>query len=109
MLVRALDPTGDYQLGVFLQNTPATVAQCVKTRLALWQGEWFLDQTAGTPYAQSILGKGTNYDEELQTIILQTQGVTEIVSYSSNVTDRGLYVECTIDTLYGQTSLSAIL
>lgn len=109
MLVRTLDPTGDYQLGQFMQNTPAAVAQAVKTRLALWEGEWFLDQTAGTPYIQSILGKGSNYDAEIQAVILGTDGVTEIVSYSSNVTNRGLYVEATIDTVYGQTTLSGVL
>lgn len=109
MLVRTLDPTGDYQLGQFMQNTPAAVAQAAKTRLALRRTEWFLDQTVGTPYIQDILGKGTNYDAEIQTVILGTQGVNEIVSYSSNVTNRGLYVEATIDTIYGRTTLSGVL
>lgn len=109
MIVRALDANGDYQLGVFLQNTPAAVGQAVKTRMALWQGQWFLDQTDGTPYMQDIIGRKTAYDLEIQTRILETPGVTEITAYSSNVQDRGLYVECDIDTTYGPTSVSAAL
>ena len=106
MIVRALDQNGDYQLGIFLSDSPAAVAQAVQTRLALWQGQWFLDQTAGTPFLQSIAGRKTNYDIEIQTRILETPGVTEISSYSSNIVDRGLYVECDIDTIYGSTSVS---
>ena len=109
MIVRALDPNGDYQLGIFLADSPAAVAQVVATRLALWQGDWFLDLTSGTPYMQDILGRRTGYDLEIQTRILETPGVTEITAYSSNVSDRGLYVEASIDTLYGPSSVSTIL
>lgn len=109
MIVRTLDPNDDYQLGQFMANTPATVAQAVKTRLALWEGEWFVDITDGTPYAQDILGWQTNYDIEIQSRILGTPGVTEIVDYASTIIDRSLLVECTIDTEFGITPLSAVL
>ncbi|MEC4682386.1 MAG: hypothetical protein VST70_01710 [Nitrospirota bacterium] len=109
MIVRALDPYGDYQLGIFLTDTPAAVAQVVATRLALWEGDWFLDTTSGTPYFQDILGRKTNYDLEIQARILETPGVTEITSYSSSVSARGLYVDADIDTIYGPTSMSATL
>lgn len=106
MNYRALDSNGDYQLGVFLQNNPAAVAQAVQTRLGLWMGEWFLDTTDGTPWLQGILGHNTNYDLEIQKRILSTPGVTEIVSYSSAETSgRQLAVTATINTLYGQTTV----
>lgn len=109
MLVRALDANGDYQLGIFLSNSPAAVGQAVLTRLLLWEGEWFLDETEGTPYMQDILGRKTNYDIEIQTRILGTEGVNSLLSYSSNIEGRGLYVEAEIDTIYGPTSVSATL
>ncbi len=106
MNYRALDSNGDYQIGVFLSNSPATVGQAVTTRLLLWKGEWFLDVTDGTPWLQDITGNNTNYDFEIQSRILDTPGVTDIVSYASSVKNRALSVTATINTLYGQTSVT---
>ena len=102
-------------LSQFYINTPAAVAQAVKTRLELVQGEWFLDINAGTPYNSQILGAGkiSSYDQAIREVILNTVGVTEIVEnlYSSFVDPitRAASVQCTINTLYGQASVSAIL
>ena len=102
MIYRALDQNGDYQIGVFLSNSPQTVAQAVQTRLTLWLGEWFLDVTDGTPWMQDITGKNTNYDFEIQARILGTPGVTDLASYSSTVDqNRALTVSATINTIYG--------
>ncbi len=58
--VRKLDANRDYSFGQgninFWINSPFGVAQNVETRLGLWEGEWFLDKTRGTPYSQEILG-----------------------------------------------------
>ena len=106
MKYRALDSNGDYQLGVWLENTPETVAQAVLTRLKLWRGEWFMDTSEGTPYMQNILGHNTSYDLEVKARILGTQGVTEIIDYSSVVdSDRNLTITCTLTTIYGQIKL----
>ena len=105
MKYRSLDVNGDYQLGVFLVNSPATVAQAVMTRLNLWQGEFFMDTTDGTPYYQDILGRNTNYDLEIQDRILGTIGVLEITDYSSSVINRALAISCSINTIYGATTV----
>ena len=110
MLYRALDINGDYQLGVFLSNTPSAVGQAVLTRLRLWRGEWYLDVTDGTPYLQDILGFNTAYDLEIQSIILNTPGVSGISNYSSSVnSQRSLSVNCTINTVYGSTPITVVL
>ena len=114
MMYRKLTENGDYTFGMqggnFYKNTPEAVAQAVKTRLGLIQGEWFLDTEAGTPYNSQILGAGmvATYDRAIQEVILGTQGVTEIVSYSSSVNSstRAASVECTINTVYGQTTFT---
>jgi hypothetical protein len=86
------------------------VAQSVLTRLRLWEGEWFLDQTRGTPYTQEILGYNTEtlYDLAIQQQILNTPGVTAITNYSSSrdPSTRALTVTADINTLYGPTSIS---
>lgn len=110
MIYRKLDANGDYTFGLisgnFHKNTPEAVAQAVKTRLGLIQGEWFIDTSAGTPYNSQILGAGTvsRYDAAIQEVILETQGVRGIASYSSGVdpSTRAATINCTIDTVYGQ-------
>lgn len=61
MRYRREDTDGDYTFGcgddTWLINSPEAVAQAVKTRFALWYGQWFLDKTEGTPWIQSVLGK----------------------------------------------------
>ena len=100
MIYRKLDKNSDYQLGAFLADSPACVAQAVQTRLNLWVGEWFLDVTDGTPYMQDILGRNTNYDFEIKARILTTPGVVSITDYTSTVTNRALSVQCVIQTAY---------
>lgn len=103
MKYRALDPNGDYQVGLpFLDNSPGCVAQAISTRLKLWQGEWFLDITAGTPWNQSILGRSVNPDAYIKQAILGTLGVQSIATYQSNYTVlRLLNVSGTVNSIYG--------
>lgn len=109
MRVRTLSASGDMLFGQsaanFSVDTPAAVAQCVKTRLLLWTGEWFQNLNAGTPYLQQVIGKGTasQYDAVFKSVILNTPGVIGIENYSSvydNKT-RSLAITATINTQYG--------
>ncbi|HCL5429181.1 TPA: hypothetical protein N2K81_005094 [Citrobacter freundii] len=89
MRYRREDADGDYTFGqgddTFLIDSPECVAQAVKTRFELWRGQWFLDLTEGTPYVQSILSFDTNYD-----------GTSRRVTFTSS-----------IDTIYGQTTVTS--
>lgn len=117
MRYRTLDSNSDYTFGQnsanFLADSPAAVAQAIQTRLKLIQGEWFLDQTAGTPYNTQILGAGTESTRDLavQTVILETQGVTEIVDYASYLdpSSRQFTVAATVNTQYGQITITQAL
>lgn len=114
MKVRKLSPTGDYMFGFpsteFLVDSPAAVAQVIKTRLKLAQGEWFLDNTQGTPYATQILGAHSQASADLgfRETILNTQGVVSIDNFSSsvNTTTRQYSMSCTVTTMYGTTQLN---
>lgn len=93
----------------YLEDSPEAVAQNVMTRLELKTGEWFLDITDGTPYAEQILGehKKTLYDAAIRKRILETPGVAQIESYDSQLNEntRKLNVQATIDTLYGKVEI----
>ena len=115
MIYRKLDAAGDYTFGRqsadFFSNVPEAVAQAVKTRLTLFQGEWFLDTSAGTPYSSQILGSGNiaYYDRAIQDEILGTPGVTSLAAYSSSVNPvtRAATVNATINTAYGAAVITA--
>jgi len=117
MRYRKLDASGDYTLGgatAFLVDSPEAVAQAVSTRLSLWQGEWFIDTSDGTPWMQEILGKiqqGRNPDAAIKQRILGTQGVVEITDYTSTFdgTTRKLSVTATLNTIYGAATISETL
>ena len=126
MMYRKLDKNGDYTFGKrngnFYVDSPDAAAQAVKTRLLLFEGEWFIDLKAGLPYNPEVLGAGTvkTYDAAIQAEILNTQGITEtgirnvvtrIIDYASSVdpTTRRAKVSCKIDTIFGQTTLETTL
>lgn len=111
MRVRKLDANGDYSLGKgeanFWINDPRGVAQKVETRLLLWEGEWFLDKTVGTPWIQQILGynNASLRDIAIKTVILETENVTALTNYSSAVGGngpRGFTVSGTITTAFSK-------
>ena len=93
MKYRKLDENGDYTFGQgsqgFLTDTNAC-AQAIKTRLALYEGEWWEDLTTGLPLWQKILGSpGTNksaIDVILGERITGTTGVKNIISAKGNFT-----------------------
>jgi hypothetical protein len=108
MRYRQLTPSGDSTIfsgnTQFLVNDAAGVAQAIGTRLKLWQGQWFLDQTAGLPIYQQVIGTGTENTRDLaiQATILGTTGVLSITGYSSVVDMRGFTVNVqSVDTIYG--------
>jgi hypothetical protein len=102
MRYRQLDAQGDYTVALpFLVNSPQCVAQAIATRLKLWQGEWYLDRTAGTPWRQSILGRSANPDAFIKQVILGTQGVIALVSYNSSLSGRTLTVSGVVNSLFG--------
>lgn len=116
MRVRAQDANGDYKFGNseadFLIDMPAEVAQRIRTRLFLMQGEWFLDRFDGTPYSTQILGAHTKpfYDLAIQERVLRTEGVVEIIDYSSNLNGgtRKLTVSMRVKTVFGEITVQAV-
>lgn len=117
MRYRRLDVSGDMTFGSqqadFLRNTPETVAQAVITRLKLWLGEWFIDQSEGTPFQQAVLGKHTRNSIEpaIRSRILETQGVSSIDSFdlSINADERIVTINATISTQYGAAAVQGVL
>ena len=88
------------------------VAQQLRIKLKLWQGEWFLDTDFGTPYLSAILGKQLTLSGAIAALrksILEVDGVRSIASltydYSSQA--RTLTVNFTAETPYGLVEVNA--
>src|SRR5665213_1700081 len=111
MRVRKLSASGDYTFGQRLLNffidEPAGVAQVIQTTLLLFQGEWYLDTSTGTPFLEGVMGKHTQAqaDSIIQSVVTGVQGVADYYDYQSSIdSDTRLFsVSMTVDTIYGPT------
>jgi hypothetical protein len=113
--VRPLDPnTGEPLWGVGNTNFVTdiyAVAQLIKTRLLLFQGEFWADLDDGTPYWQSILGQPAN---QQKIVLLLTQRIfaTPFVSQvlnsaaSFDTASRSFNFNITVQTQFGILSVS---
>jgi hypothetical protein len=82
------------------------IAQSLRTRLAFFQGEWFLDENFGVPYFQTVLGKSVPLlavREVFRTIITETVGVLSIKTLELRQTAaRQFVLAFTVDTDVGE-------
>ena len=117
MRYRILDGDGDMSFGHqqqnFFRDQPEAVAQAVLTRLKLWAGEWFLDQSAGTPYQQAMLGMraAQSFEPAVRSTILDVQGVVSIDTFSLSIDPnaRQASVSASITTVYGQALVTGVV
>ena len=109
MIYRKLDPDGDYTMGRGSATTLSgsdAVAQAIKTRLFLWQEEWWEDREAGLPMMQRILGfRNTQQaaDILIRDRILETTDVVDMISFESTYNGSTRAYECNAEvvTAYG--------
>ena len=112
MKYRMLDKNGDYQFGHSLQDITYgvyAVAQAVKTRLLLFQGEWWEDMENGLPLFQRIIGQRFSQqdtsivDSLIKERIITTENVAGISDFQSSYSpdSRNYSFECTIQTPFG--------
>jgi len=116
MRYRKLTEDGDMTFGNqqrdFWIDQPEAVSQAIWTRLRLWQGEWYIDTSEGTPYQESALGtnKQATIEPAIRTQILGTQGVTQIddLQTLTNSKDRLVTIFAVVDTEYGTVKIEGV-
>ena len=112
MTVRRLDQNGDIATsGSQFIGSAEEIAQTVKTRLKLFEGEYFRDISDGTPWFQQILGKGSSLGVKEALIkrrISQTEGVSSIFQFETDfdLSNRRYSVQAGILTPFGQATIS---
>lgn len=114
MLSRALNENNDIYAEkgacVFLSDSNGQgidrVMQSIRTRLNFYQGEWFLDESAGVPWRQQIFVKPANLaivESIIKAKISSTYGVNELQAFamSFDPQNRTLNIAFSCNTIYG--------
>lgn len=86
------------------------VKQNLKIRLLFFINDWYLDTLEGIPYFENIYDKNislTEVDNIIKSVILDTQDVNEIISYTSNLNlqTRKFSVDFKVNTTFGFVNL----
>lgn len=101
---------GESQLAFYINNAQA-VGQIIKTRLGLYQGEWFLDTSDGTPWNTQVLGNrtGSTRDPVIQARVLGTPNVANIANYNSQslAPARTFNAAMSVNTTFGPVAIAA--
>ena len=86
-----LDTQGDILLTNGKISLTKNISQKVSILLKTFKGEWFLDDSIGIPYFQTILGKKISkeqIDSIFKSQILSVKEVSKIISFSSTLINR---------------------
>ena len=112
MTVRALDEDGDIVThGTQFIHEREEVAQTIRTRLALFLGEYFRNINEGTPWYEQILGKFVSLDVVeaiLRARIANTPEVIRILSFATDfdLDARKYSLSAVVLTKYGELEAS---
>ena len=92
----------------------SSVAQAIKIRLLLVQGEWFRDVSIGVPYYESVFIKPVNtglLSSVFHDAIVNTLGVNDVISLDVlfDSSTRSVSIEWTADTDEGEISDTQVL
>ena len=117
MIYRSLDKEGDFTFGQGKQNflnEEAAVAQAIKTRMKLLQGEWWENLEDGLPLFQKILARRQPkevIDQIIKKRILGTPNVKSITEYEStwNNEERKYSFQGKVKTIFGDILVSEVM
>lgn len=99
--------------GFVRTETVEHIAQKIRSKLQLIEGESQLDPEAGIPYFSEIFVKPVDLDAVIslfKTEIMTTEGVNELLlfDYSLDRTQRELTISFSVNTIYGELTLNSL-
>jgi hypothetical protein len=111
MRTRRIDENNDWTFGAGRQSYASqseAVAQKVKTRLQLFLGDWFLDETVGIDWITEMSSRSQTSKilSDAKNCILQTEGVRSLDSfdYDRDPKTRKLTITASYTDIYGTTN-----
>lgn len=115
MKTRALDSAGDWQFGRGLQSFVTeknALKQNISTRLKSWKSDCFFAMDDGVDWQNFLdIGKKRFLDIDIKRVILQTEGVLRISSYTStlNTGTRAATISATVATIFGLVTVEEVV
>ena len=107
MIFRNLDADGDWCFGKgkndYVRDVEA-IGLNIKTRIYSWLNDCFFDMTAGIDWAARLGDKNQKglLDSDLKRIILSSEGVTGLESFSSQIVGRKYSASFSIFTTFSK-------
>lgn len=107
MIFRNLDSSGDWTFGSGIGNyiaANAAIGLNIKTRILSWFGDCFFDTAAGIDWANRLGSKNQRalLELDLRRIILQSEGVTGITAFDTELNGRSFSASYTVNTIFSQ-------
>lgn len=105
MIFNNLDSNGDWTFGRGIGDyvdLNAAIGLNIRTRLYSWVGDCFFDKNAGIDWKNRLGTKNQQalLEAELRRVILQSFGVTGLVSVSTQLNDRLFTASYSVNTIY---------
>lgn len=113
MIFRNLDEKGDWSfgrgIGCYVRENQA-IGLNIKTRIYSWLDDCFFALEDGIDWYNRLGSKNqrTLLELDLRRIILQSEGVTGILEFSSELTGRNFTANYSVETIYSQSFTGAI-
>lgn len=113
MIFRNLDGNFDWTFGNGVANyvsKNAAIGLNIKTRIYSWLKDCFFDQQAGIDWWNRLGSKNQKglLDADLKRIILQSEGVTGLVSFASVLVGRVYTATYEVSTIYSASYVDSV-
>lgn len=107
MIFRNLDTNNDFTFGsgkANFTNRNTAIGLNIKTRIKSWVGDCFFDQLAGIDWVNRLGSKNQRslLELDLRRVILQSDDVTGIVDFSTDLNGRNFTANYSVTTIYSQ-------
>lgn len=115
MKTRALDINGDFQFGRGLQSYVTeknALKQNISTRLKSWKNDCFFAMDDGVDWQNFLdIGMKKYLDIDIKRVVLQTEGVLRISSYTSTLdtAERRVTIGVTVETVFGLVTVEEVV
>lgn len=113
MIFRNLDSAGDWCFGKGLNdytNQNKAIGLNIKTRLQSWVNDCFFALTAGIDWYNRLGSKNQKalLEQDLRRVILQSEGVTGILSFDTVLVGRTFTANYSVQTQFSQSYQDSI-
>lgn len=113
MIIANLDENHDFMFGQGIANYlsgNAAIALNIETRILSWVGDCFFDKQAGIDWSNRLGSKNqrTLLEADLQRILLQSYGVTGIVSFTTSLNGRAFFAQYNINTIFSRNYIDTV-